>query len=380
MCAAAVRLAEAVNYRGAGTVEFIVDGARPLGEDTFWFLEMNTRLQVEHPVTEMITGLDLVGLQLEVAAQQGLSLGQDDIAMTGHAIEARICAEDPGDGFRPGAGRIEAFGPLEAPDAGAMRWETGFEPGDRVPGDYDSMLAKLVVHGPDRDTAIDRLAAALSHTQLVGVPGNVGFLGRCIVSEAFGEGEHHVNWIAQTGAALTDPPVENRAAALAAVADILMQAPDGSPDPWDARDGWRLNAPPRRQIRLETAGELFEVSPDAPVPAEAPIPLVTDLGAQRFAVTAAGESYLVIVPDFEAEAEALEAGDAIKAPMPGRILSLSVEAGAAVSKGETLVVMEAMKMEHALSAPREGVVESVSVSVGDSVSDGTVLVALLSEG
>ena len=375
MTDAAVRLAEAVSYRNAGTVEFIVDGTRPLALDSFWFLEMNTRLQVEHPVTECITGMDLVALQLRVATGEALGLTQDEIPLMGHAIEARICAEDPANDFRPGAGRLLAFGPLAPEEDAAIRWDTGFEAGDRVPPDYDSMLAKLITHAETRDGAIDKMAEALSHTQLAGVPGNVGFLGRCLVSEAFGEAEHHVNWIAEAGDVLTRVPDASEASAMAAVADVLLDAP--APGPWGVRDGFRLNAPARLDVPLAVDG----IVKDAPLdmPEDGPTPLVTDLAPGRFAVTAAGDTFVIAVPDFEAEAEAVEGGDTLKAPMPGKLTALLVEAGAAVTKDQPLALMEAMKMEHTLSAPRDGTVEAVHASAGDQVAEGTVLVDLKPE-
>ena len=165
MCDAAVKLAKSVGYEGAGTVEFIVDGARPLALDTFWVLEMNTRRQVEHPVTEMVTGTELVDWQLRVASGEKLPAKQKDIKLLGHSIEARICAEDPADGFRPGAGLIEEFGMLADPDADWLRWEAGFESGDRVPANYDSMIAKLVVWGEDREQANDSLIDTLAELQ-----------------------------------------------------------------------------------------------------------------------------------------------------------------------------------------------------------------------
>ena len=176
MTDAAVALAKAVKYEGAGTVEFIVDGSRPLALDTFWFLEMNTRLQVEHPVTEMITGQDLVEWQLRVASGELLPLHQQDIPLHGHAIEARICAEDPAEGFRPGAGLILEFGLMEPVDGETVRWDAGFETGDRVPSNYDSMIAKLIVHEGNRHAACERLITTLSHLQLAGVPSNALFL------------------------------------------------------------------------------------------------------------------------------------------------------------------------------------------------------------
>jgi len=373
MTRAAVDLARSVKYEGAGTVEFIVDGDGPVTPDNFFFLEMNTRLQVEHPVSEMITGLDFVELQLRIASGEPLGLDQGDIEMRGHAIEARICAEDPAEDFRPGAGRLAAFGPLDLGED--MRWETGFEAGDVVPSTYDSMIAKLVVWGDDRDTAIDRMAGTLAHTQMAGLAGNVGFLGRCIVSEAFGEAAHHVNWIAEAGEALTASPEENRLSALAAVADILLEE-TGDPSPWAIKDGWRLNGPPRAEVRLQVDGEVYDVDLALTVPDDCPVPLVTDLSDRRFAVTAAGDSFLVEVADYAAEAEALAGGDAVLAPMPGKVIEVRAEAGQAVSRSDVLAVMEAMKMEHALEAPRDGVVEFVNANVGEQVSEGAVLVSL----
>ncbi len=377
MTDAAVRLAEEVGYEGAGTVEFIVDGSGPLTPESFWFLEMNTRLQVEHPVTEMITGLDLVALQLKVASGEPLGIAQDEITMDGHAIEARICAEDPGEGFRPGAGLILAFGPLDPPDGVRVRWDTGFEPGDRVPPTYDSMIAKLIVHEATRDEAIDTLAGTLAHTQLVGVPGNAGFIGRCIVSVDFGEGRHHVNWIAEEGDGLTHVPPEHRDAALAAVTDILLSGPETG-EPWDIRDGWRLNSAPQLRMALKLDGELVAHAADIDGE-EGPIPLVTDLSPGRFAVTAAGDSFLIEVPDYEAEAEAIEGGDVLKAPMPGKLIALNVKPGDRVAKGETLAVMEAMKMEHALNSPREGEVEAVGAETGAQMAEGEMIVKLVEE-
>lgn len=375
MCDAAVKLAKSVGYEGAGTVEFIVDGAKPLALDTFWFLEMNTRLQVEHPVTEMVTGTDLVDWQLRVASGEKLPAKQKDIKLLGHSIEARICAEDPADGFRPGAGLIEEFGMLADPDSDWLRWEAGFESGDRVPANYDSMIAKLVVWGEDREQANDSLIDTLAHLQLSGVPGNIGFLRRCAMADAFVEGSHHVNWIAEQGEALTEPPGAHQHASVMAVADILLG--DDGADPWSVRDGWRLNAAPviKAAVAVGEDADWFDPS-DHDVPEEVSMPLVTDLSPRRFAVTTGGDSVLVEVPDFEAEAEALAGGDAVKAPMPGKVIALNVKAGDTVEKGQVVAVMEAMKMEHSLTAPRDGVVEATGAEVGAQVPEGEVLVAL----
>ncbi|MEO1361585.1 MAG: biotin carboxylase N-terminal domain-containing protein, partial [Pseudomonadota bacterium] len=349
MCDAAVKLAKAVGYEGAGTVEFIVDGGQPLALDTFWFLEMNTRLQVEHPVTEMVTGTDLVDWQLRVASGEPLPAKQKDIELNGHAIEARICAEDPADGFRPGAGLIEEFGMLADEDADWLRWEAGFESGDRVPAVYDSMIAKLVVYGEDREAANDRLIDTLAHLQLVGVPGNIGFLRRCAMADAFIEGTHHVNWIAEQGEALTLAPNAHQHASVMAVCDVLLG--DSEATPWGIRDGWRMNAAPVMKTAVAVGGDTDWFDPRAnDVAGDISMPLVTDLSDRRFAVTTGGDSVVVEVPDFEAEAEALAGGDSIKAPMPGVFIGGSVKPGDAVERGQTSGVMAAGTLDPSLAA------------------------------
>lgn len=378
MTDAAAKLAKAVGYQGAGTVEFIVDGSRPLALETFWFLEMNTRLQVEHPVTEAITGTDLVEWQLIVAAGGKLPLKQKDIKLTGHAFEARICAEDPADNFRPGAGLILEFGLLEDPDGESLRWDAGFESGDRVPSNYDSMIAKLIVHGDTRDAALERLTDVLAHTQLCGVPSNAGFLRRCALSEEFAAGTHHVNWIGDNLGALAAVPNVHRAASLSAVATLLLDD-EGAVSPWDLHDGFRLNSVPRRDVLLAADGAAELVDPDAPLSEHTPFPLITDLSPRRFAVTTGGDTFLVSIPEFSADADAALGGNVVKAPMPGKVLSVLATAGAVVTRGETLAVLEAMKMEHALTAPRDGVVEAVHASAGQQVADGDVLVMLVEE-
>ncbi len=378
MTDAAVKLAKAVGYQGAGTVEFIVDGSRPLALDTFWFLEMNTRLQVEHPVTEAITGTDLVEWQLIVASGGKLPLKQKDIKLTGHAFEARICAEDPADNFRPGAGLILEFGLLEEPDGESLRWDAGFESGDRVNSNYDSMIAKLIVHGDTRDTALERLTDVLAHTQLCGVSSNAGFLRRCALSEEFAAGTHHVNWIGDNLGALAAVPDVHRAASLSAVATLLLDD-EGAVSPWDLHDGFRLNCVPRRDVLLAADGAAELVDPDTPLSDETPFPLITDLSPRRFAVTTGGDTFLVTIPEFSADADAALGGNVVKAPMPGKVLSVLAKAGAAVTRGETLAVLEAMKMEHALTAPRDGVIEAVHATAGQQVADGDVLVMLVEE-
>lgn len=379
MTEAAVKLAKAVGYQGAGTVEFIVDGSKPLAVDTFWFLEMNTRLQVEHPVTERITGQDLVEWQLQVASGESLPLRQEDIPLIGHAIEARVCAEDPADGFRPGAGLILEFGLLQPIDGETIRWDAGFETGDRVPSNYDSMIAKLIVSGDDRDEAVDLLVDTLAHTQLSGVPANTGFLRRCAESDAFRAGTHHVNWIAEQGDALTHPPSEHQHASVLAVSDIQLDDA-GAIMPWDIRDGFRSNSAPVRKAAVAVGADADWFDPaEHDVAADTPLPFVTDLTPRRYAVTTGGDTVLVEVPDYDADVEAVLGGDSVSAPMPGKLLSIQVKPGDAVAKGDPVAVMEAMKMEHTLPAPRDGVVASVEAAAGDQVAEGDVLVHLEAE-
>ena len=376
MTEAAVKLAQAVKYEGAGTVEFIVDGSKPLAEDTFWFLEMNTRLQVEHPVTEMVTGTDLVAWQLRVAGGETLPLAQADIPLHGHAIEARICAEDPAEDFRPGAGLIQEFGLLEPVDGETLRWDSGFETGDRVPSNYDSMLAKLIVYAGNRDAAVDQLVETLAHTQLAGVPSNTGFLRRCALAEEFQAGTHHVNWIAEQGEALTHAPEAHQQASVLAMCDIqLSEAGDVSP--WGLRDGFRLNGAPVRRVSVAVGADADWFDPsDHEVDPDVPLPLVSDLSPRRFAVTTGGDTVLVEVPDYDADVEALLGGDSVKAPMPGKVLSVLVKAGDTVSQGAPVAVMEAMKMEHTLAAPRDGTIAAIDAAAGDQVSEGDLLVEL----
>jgi 3-methylcrotonyl-CoA carboxylase alpha subunit len=378
MTDAAVKLARSVGYQGAGTVEFIVDGSRPLALDTFWFLEMNTRLQVEHPVTEAITGTDLVEWQLIVASGGKLPLKQKDIRLSGHAFEARICAEDPAEGFRPGAGLILEFGLLEEPDGETLRWDAGFQSGDRVPSNYDSMIAKLIVHGETRDAALKHLTDTLAHTQLAGVPSNAGFLRRCALSEEFASGTHHVNWIGENLDVLAAVPDAHRAASLSAVATLLLDD-EGAVSPWDLHDGFRLNAGPRRTVLLAADGAARLIEADTPLTDDTPFPLVTDLTPRRYAVTTGGDTFLVTVPEYTADADAALGGDVVKAPMPGKVLSVLAVPGAAVIRGDTLAVLEAMKMEHALTAPRDGIIEAVHAKAGQQVADGDVLVMLVEE-
>ena len=403
MCSAAVRAAEAVNYVGAGTVEFIVDGSGPLSEDGFFFMEMNTRLQVEHPVTESITGFDLVELQLKVAAG-GSVPEQDQIRLDGWAVEARLYAEDPARDFLPSIGRLERLS--LPPAAGPVRTDSGVEPGGEVSLHYDPMIAKLIAHGSTREAAIDALTEALdAHVSVYPVKTNAGFLRRCLTHPDFRAGQVDTRFIDDRLDALApkDAPALSYAVGALAMANGGPLA-DPSRDPWDHADGFRLNAAPHVEAGLDAGGQrlaaAFTQDGDALLARVGDETLRLDRcgydPSGRFAATldgqavtarferrgravlvnARGETHLVARYDPAALAEAMTAGGAIKAPMPGKVLSVAVTVGEAVTRGQTLIVLEAMKMEHALTAPADGVVETVSAEPGAQVGDGDVLVTL----
>ncbi len=414
---AAVKAAAAIGYAGAGTVEFIVDASEGLRPDRFYFMEMNTRLQVEHPVTEAITGLDLVALQLRVACGEALPFTQADLQIDGHAFEARLYAEDPAKGFLPATGRI-AF--LEWPEDGAgLRIDTGVRQGDRVTPHYDPMLAKLIVHGPDRMAALKRLAGALGALRLAGLTTNAGFLKRLAEHEGFAAGEVDTGVIDRDAEALTaDAKPDGLTRALAALAVYLHDtAQDGEDDgPFARLHGFRAWGRARQAVRFMAAGErrdmvvadrgggFYHVA--ASESAEAGIAIAVtrfdrcaETGAvtlrasvegrqathhllvSRDAVTVFSDGASHILPLYRPSAAAEETvtSDRIVAPMPGAIGRLTVAAGARVVAGAPLVVLEAMKMEHTLKAPRDGTIAEILVREGDQVEDGAVLVTLEEE-
>ncbi len=403
MCSAAVQAAKAVDYVGAGTIEFIVDGSGPLREDGFYFMEMNTRLQVEHPVTEEITGYDLVELQLRVAAG-GSVPAQDEIAINGWAMELRLYAEDPASGFLPSIGRLER---LRIADHG-VRIDSGVRQGDEVTLHYDPMIAKVIGMGPDRAQVIDNLLEFVDGELSVWpVKTNAGFLRRALDHADFRAGNVDTRFIDDRLEELVpqDAPRLSYAVAALVLGEGGPLKPAGS-DPWDVRDGFRLNAEPCFEIGLDAVGERRNVCLNfAPDQVEAKVgeetltldrPYMDEglfeatLGkvevtakyqrrGRSVLVSAFGETHLIGMYDPAAFAEALEGGGAVKAPMPGKVLAVPVSAGDAVTKGQTLAVLEAMKMEHALTAPRDGVVEAVSVEAGAQVGDGDVLVTLAEE-
>ena len=401
--AAAVRAARAVSYVGAGTVEFVVDG-----EGALHFLEMNARLQVEHPVTEAIVGIDLVEWQLRVAAGEPLPLRQEDIARSGHAVEARICAEDPARGFLPATGRIASF--HEPADAGgAVRLDSGFAAGDVVTAHYDSLLAKLVVRGRDRESAVRRLAAALADTHIAGVAANLDWLRALAAHPVFVSGDYDTGFVDARGAELrTEPaPAPDSALAAAALFALLERRPRAPRSPWEAGDGWRLNADARDEVLLvdgerrvavavRGAGDDMEMTlpggavrvsgaleADGRVRARiggatltAEVARVADGGGgARLAVFVQGRAHEIGLADPLASAGGSEdESGGLAAPVPGKVVRLLCEAGARVRRGAPLAVVEAMKTEHTIAAPADGTVTRVEFAVGDWVDEGRSLV------
>ena len=403
---AAVAAARAVGYVGAGTVEFVAD------PDGFFFLEMNTRLQVEHPVTEMVTGFDLVEWQLRIAAGVTLPAMQDAIHLTGHAIEARLYAEDPARDFAPSIGRLVAFR-LPLP-TGAVRIDAGFVAGDAVSIHYDAMLAKLIVHGATRDAALAALRGALAECDVVGVASNLDLLHRIAAHPAFAEGGVDTGFIARhadTLLATQDAPPDDvlAAAALAVLTDeadaaARHAAASGDPwSPWHARDQWWLNACPDRALEFHAGEMIHQVTAQRDGAAwrltigdrtfVAAATRGTDgwlemtLGDARWRVRVThdgeavsvrhnGETFRFALPDPIAHAEDEdESGGRLVAPLPGQVTRVLAEPGAAVMRGQVLVVLEAMKTVFRLTAPADAVVQHVSCQVGEMVQEGQVLVS-----
>ena len=403
---AAVQAARAVGYSGAGTVEFV------MGRDgSFFFMEMNTRLQVEHPVTEMVTGLDLVEWQLRVAAGEALPLRQDQVAISGHAFEARIYAEDPQRDFLPAAGRLARF---DLPDPRPwLRVDAGLEAGDGVAVDYDPMIAKLVVHGPDRAVALRRLGEALSGLRIGGATTNLDFLRRVARDPAFAEAgdELDTGFIARRRDRLV-PEARSPGDAALAFAALCVLADgrgDGPRDPWDEADGWRLNAPARRELEFLGVGEARHVV--RATRAASPGAWLLDLpGGEAEAAPAPGgdgRRMRIALGGRVLEASVTRVGDAIEvddgdvvqrlarapgldapggdeagegrfvAPMPGKLLAVRVAAGDRVARGQVLAVLEAMKMEHSVLAPRAGTIGEVRYRAGDQVDEGAELLVFI---
>ncbi len=407
---AAVAAARAVNYVGAGTVEFIVEQRE--GRMSFFFMEMNTRLQVEHPVTEAITGLDLVEWQLRVAAGQPLPLKQEQLKIQGHAIEARICAENPDKHFLPATGTLQVYTlpPCSAFERSDVRVDSGVRQGDAISPFYDSMVAKLIVHGDTREQALARLDAALAATRIVGLQTNVQFLRHVVGSRSFAQAELDTALIPREAAVLFEQEkVGLPLAAAAVVAHTLLQEQDAAPsagwvDPWVRRDGWSSHGLTQRyfdlafhgeqhtavltylhdgalQLRVEEAALALQFSRHGS-------DIVLHYGGLRVVaqVLRSGEVAHVFTPQGATQITVLDAlahageaqaeGGRLTAPMPGKVVSFAVKAGDTVSKGQVLAVMEAMKMEHTIAAPAAGVVAELLYGPGDQVAEGAELLKL----
>jgi 3-methylcrotonyl-CoA carboxylase alpha subunit len=405
MGAAAVRAAQAVGYRGAGTVEFLLapDGA-------FYFLEMNTRLQVEHPVTEAITGLDLVEWQLRVAAGEPLPLAQANIPRHGHAIEVRLCAEDPARGFLPGVGRLGTFALPAAGDG--RRVDTGFDPGDTVSPHYDSLLAKLIACGDDREQARARLLTMLAETASVGVATNAALLERILAADDFAAVRHHTGWLEGVLDELTSPAVPSIDALLAATVRLThderaaaARPGDDARSPWALAGAFRVGVPALRRVLWQAAddtqftvtltgrsdggydwqcadqdGILTGAVQSDSVSVDGPA------GRQVWRVWRAGQEIELAGPQrlrlryidpLAADAGEEEAELRLTAPLPGKLVQVAVAPGQAVTKGDLLLVLEAMKMEHRIHAPHDGVIETVGGAVGDFVPAEAVLVSFV---
>jgi 3-methylcrotonyl-CoA carboxylase alpha subunit len=408
---AAVMAAEAVGYQGAGTVEFIVDSSRGLVPDGFFFMEMNTRLQVEHPVTEAITGLDLVELQFKVAAGEPLPFRQGDLALTGHAVEARLYAEDPDHEFLPQAGRLRRLSwPEGSP---GLRIDTGVEQGDVITPHYDPMIAKLIVHAPTRREALRDLADALDDTVLLGIRSNRAFLSRLARHPDFVAGAVDTGFIGRRLAELVTGALDPRLLAAGVEAWLALHSGLGAGRADAALSGFALAGLERRdRLHLIVNGEktLADItwlgsahrrhhirhgalSADLAVEdvrheggrlafasSAGPFAGHMALSEGRILVASPAGHIELVAEDLTArDAEALAGGASIKAPMPGRIVRVLTSEGRRVARGERLIVLEAMKMEHTLAAAREATVDKVLVSEGEQVQDGKVLVTLTSD-
>ena len=375
ICGAAIRAAKAVDYVGAGTIEFIADASEGLRADRIWFMEMNTRLQVEHPVTEEITGVDLVEWQLRVASGEPLPKRQDELAINGWAIEARLYAEDPAKGFLPSVGRLDY---LLFPDD---RIETGVQERDEVSPFYDPMIAKIVSWGATRAEANRDLSQSCKAFQCEPVKTNAWFLARLLDEPAFREGQLTTAFIAENQERLIEPPVPSDALLQYAADDFATElVPGGLDNPMyqfhQSRFGFRLNAEANRTVRLIADGKPMETAVgDHALSYDARRACVID-GPTRIYFQD-GAAHRVALRREEGTFGTAAADGAILSPMPGRVTAVDVAAGDSVTKGQRLVTLEAMKMEHSLTAPFDGTVEELNATAGAQVSEGTVLVKVV---
>ena len=408
---AAVAAAQAVGYVGAGTVEFIVEQTAYDQPESmrFFFMEMNTRLQVEHPVTEAITGLDLVEWQLRVAAGQPLPLSQEQIPMNGHAIEARICAENPDKQFLPATGTLQVYAKPQCTSfaVGDVRVDDGVRQGDAISPFYDSMIAKLIVHGQTREQALARLDTALSELHIVGLNTNVQFLRHVLATESFSQAHLDTALIAREGSRLFHQERVGAPLAAAAVVAHVLQAEQAlaGDDPFSARDGWRSHGLTQRRFELMwqdealralltygRGGALHLAVGDAPAQplryesngAECLVHWGTQRartrvywqGEQAHVFTPQGAARITLIDALAHAGHSAQEGGRLTAPMPGKIIAFLVKAGEKVAKGQALAVMEAMKMEHTIAAPADGEVGELLYAPGDQVAEGAELLKM----
>ena len=417
MGAAAVAAARAVNYQGAGTVEFIVE-QKPGGEMNFFFMEMNTRLQVEHPVTEAITGLDLVEWQLRVASGEKLPLRQDQLRMTGHAIEARICAENPDNNFLPATGTLHVYAkpahvafvrPMDG--SGMVRIDDGVRQGDAISPYYDSMIAKVIVHGATRAEALAKLDKALAQTHIVGLNTNVQFLRHVVHSPSFRQANLDTALIPREASVLFNQEKLSpaQAAAVQIAHTLLAERAAQSADPFSRSDGWLAYGTHTRRFSLEFHGQpvmaeltylhagalhlkVGDASGVLGFARQANGAVTVDFAGQRLDAhsygrampkgleahifTAQGASKITLLDPFLQQADNAAATGRLTAPMPGKVVSFAVKSGDAVKAGQTLAVMEAMKMEHTIAAPKDGTVAELLYAPGDQVAEGAELLTL----
>ena len=405
---AAVAAARAIAYRGAGTIEFIA------GEDReFFFMEMNTRLQVEHPITEMITGEDLVEWQLRVAAGEPLPLKQKEIITGGHAIEVRICAENPGNDFLPETGKMHVFATPVLDQEGDVRLDTGVTSGDDISVYYDPMIAKLITWGGDRDEAIRRMQVAIAQTDVIGVKTNLGFLQQLVKHQAFIDGATDTGFIPRHRAMLMvdEKNCPDEALMAAALFELSRETASAGNGVWDNKAGWWLNRGATRRLEFHTADEAaIEVVTIDTVVVNAKTGYRLNLRGQEFHVSqnnidnntirfiangtghcatvlahqaqfsillASTRHHLRLVDPFHFEASGETNDGRLTAMMPGRVVKVMADAGDTIKKGQALIIMEAMKMEHTIVSPRDGVVERVAFKVGDMVPADAVLFAFV---
>jgi 3-methylcrotonyl-CoA carboxylase alpha subunit len=412
---AAVAAARAVGYVGAGTVEFIVEqpgGYEHPEQMKFYFMEMNTRLQVEHPVTEAITGQDLVEWQLRVAAGQPLPLTQDELLIDGHAIEARICAENPDKDFLPATGTLHVYRkpPHAAFEFGAVRFDDGVREGDAISPFYDSMIAKLIVWGETRQQALAKLDAALAATHIVGLQTNVQFLRHVLASDSFAQARLDTALIPRERAQLfqQDRLGRDMAVAAAVAQTVLAERAAETSDPFSRTDGFRSHGVASRRVDLEYRGESvvaklrylsdgLQLQVDDAEPKPLSLTALPDgridlryggarelvqvyaLGEVEHVFGTRGAVQITELDTLSRADEGAGEGGRLTAPMPGKVVSIAVKAGDKVSKGQPLAVMEAMKMEHTIAAPQDGVVDEVLYAPGDQVTEGAELLRLGSQ-